>query len=121
MKNALIALCLTLCACVASPAVLRNSGALGRQVHRVVLRHDAYVRADAALPLDKAEADLKQSAALDALASLPEVSLPALGEALTPVATRHDAYVSADASLDQLERETYLGSTQGLRDLIAGK
>jgi len=120
MKTALIALLLTfsLGSCVdLKPDVLPTDGALGRQVERVVHRHDDYVLADLSLSQAESEADLAQSAGLQALVGLPEVSRAAFRAAFLPVADRHDGYVRSDSVLDSLERETYLASTDGLRRL----
>jgi len=113
----LLALALTLSfgSCVSTPPdMLATDGALGRQVQRVIARHDDYVLADGALDLRVADEALAQSAALEALVGLPAIARSSLGAALAPVAGRHDAYVRADPQLDELERETFLASTDGL-------
>ena len=120
MKTWLISLVLTLTSCMAlSPETLPTDGPLGRQIQRVLSRHDSYVLGDLALADAAQEVALAQSAALDAIAGLPEVSRTALQVALEPVADRHDGYVRADSALDDLERQTYLGSTDSLRRLVA--
>lgn len=124
MKNILLSLALafSLGSCVSTaPDTLATDGPLGRQVHRVVERHDNYVLADSLISQPQADAFLARSAALEALVGLPEVSRAALKDALLPVADVHDAYVRADAGLDALEQETYLASTEGLRRLAGAK
>jgi hypothetical protein len=117
-----ILLCLSLGSCVAlKPDVLPTDGALGRQVQRVVQRHDDYVLGDLSLDRAASDAALGESAALQVLVGLPEVSRSVFRSVLAPVASRHDAYVRADPSLDDLERETYLASTDGLRRLAGGE
>lgn len=118
MKTLLLSLCLLLGACASNPPdLLSTDGALGRQVERVVNRHDDYVLDDALLSQTEADVALAQSAALESLIGLPDVSRGSLQRALAPVADRHDSYVRADAALDDLERDTYLASTDGLRRL----
>lgn len=113
-----LALALSLGSCVSAPPdLLSTDGALGRQVQRIVSRHDDYVLGDEALDGAAADAALAQSAALEALIGLPDVARVSLGSALAPVAARHDAYVSADPSLDDLEREQFLATSSGLRRL----
>lgn len=106
-------------ACAMTPEMLPTDGPLGRQVARVVERHDAYVAADASLDEATRAAYLDESATAVGLTGLPEVRADVLDAVLTPVMDRHDAYVLADGSLDALESGTYLGSTAGLRSLLA--
>lgn len=110
----LLTLTCTLTSCLAVPVdTLATDEALGRQIQRVIDRHDAYVAGS--LHSERAAAE---SAALDALLWLPAVPRAALRVALEPVADRHDAYVAGDPALDDLERATYLASTDGLRRLV---
>lgn len=114
---ATLLLCLTSCVSSGSPDLLKTEGALGRQIQRVVDRHDDYVLADEDIgDILFAEAT-SQSAELEVLAHLPTVSRSALRGALQPVAERHDAYVRQDPVLDELERETYLATTEVLMRL----
>jgi len=103
------------------PDALSTDGALGRQVQRVVDRHDGYVLDDGSLEPAQSDAALAESAALEAIVGLPEVLRASLRSALAPVAARHDSYVRADEGLDELERETYLASTDGLRRLAGSE
>lgn len=119
MKNLLLSLSLLLCACASAPIdLVQTDGAIGRQIERVLARHDAYVGADAALAPEVRAADLAQSDGVRSLAMLGEVRRAALGASLAPVEDRHDAYVRADGSLEPLESETYLASTDQLRRLL---
>jgi len=119
MKTFLLILSLTLGACISAPIdTVPTDGAMGRQLERVLSRHDAYVQADAALPPAEAELDLAQSAGVRSLAMLGEVRRGALAAALAPVADRHDAYVKDDLTLEQLEVDTYLASTESLRRVL---
>ena len=107
-------------ACVAVPVdMVQTDGALGRQVERMLQRHDSYVLDDVSLAPEAADEALEQAGAVKALMALPEVRRAALRGAVLPVADRHDAYVRADVALDQLEVETYLGSTDSLRRFLA--
>lgn len=122
MRTWLIALSLTLCSCVSlAPDTVQTDGALGRQVARVIERHDSYVLGDEALTQAQADAALADSAALELLVGLPEVSRSALRGALAPVAARHDSYVRADASLEADERAQYLATTDVLRRLAGSE
>jgi hypothetical protein len=115
MRNWLIALSLALCACVSAPVdLVKTDGAIGRQIDRVLTRHDLYVQTDPAAPAGA----LAESDAVRSLAMLGEVRRASLGAAFAPVADRHDGYVRADPTLDELELETYLASTSQLRRLL---
>ena len=119
MKTSLIALSLTLLgACAtARPDLVRTDGVAGRQIERVLTRHDDYVLGDAEIAPLAAEEALAQSDAVRSLVLLGEVSPRSLGAVLSPVANRHDDYVRADPELDVVARETYLASTEQLRRL----
>jgi hypothetical protein len=131
MKNLLLTLALTLAATLAGGATLTvvscisapidlvpTDGAIGRQVERVLVRHDAYVDADLSIGADSASLAKVQSNAVRSLALLGQVRRSALGLALSPVVERHDAYVAADLTLDDLERATYLASSEQLQRLL---
>jgi hypothetical protein len=121
--SAFAACALLLGSCLTAPEAitLETDGALRRQVERLVDRHDGYVLSDLEISLEVQRAALGESAALEALVALPQVSRGALGVALQPVADRHDAYVRADTRLDaDLEAATYLATSAQLRRL-AGK
>lgn len=124
-----------LAGCMApGPVELETFGATGRQVTRVLERHDAYVHAEL-LQLNRfSQAQtmepqpdhlmraLTESDQVRGLMDAPTVLAPVLASVLEPVMDRHDAYVQADATLDDLERPSYLGTTAGLRRLLnAGK
>jgi hypothetical protein len=94
-------------------------GPLGRQVSRVLNRHDAYVAADADLDEGQVALFMGQSGVARALSLLPEVGRGPLRVALEPIEGRHDAYVRADPGLDDDERATYLASTEQLGRLLA--
>ena len=118
MIRILLALVL-LCACVSTRVdTLKTDGAIGRQIDRVLTRHDVYVEADLSLAPLEADAALAQSDGVRSLAMLGEVRRFALRNALWPVSGRHDDYVRADLGLDELERETYLASSEQLRRLL---
>ena len=119
MKTIILTLALLLGACASSaPDLLQTDGPLGRQVSRVLDRHDGYVIGDISLGAAVAEAALAQSDVVRELAALPEVSRGALGAAAAPVLDRHDGYVRSDAGLDADESATYLATTDQLRRLL---
>ena len=68
---------------------------------------------------DLRAAYLSESSMALGLTGLPEVRADVLDAALSPVMDRHDDYVRADGSLDDLEVDSYLGTTAGLRSLLA--
>ena len=109
---------LALAACMSTPEIVATEGALGRQVDRVVERHNAYVVADEDMPELEAINAMADAQRAAELADMPEVNLVVLGEALDPVMIRHDSYVQSDPELDELERGVYLGSTAALRNLL---
>ena len=120
MKTFLLILSLTLGACISAPIdTVKTDGAMGRQLDRVLVRHDAYVQSDAALSPVEVEADLAQSDGVRSLSMLGEVRRAALAAALAPVVDRHDSYVRDDLTLEQLEVDTYLASTESLRRVLA--
>lgn len=124
MKQILIALALTfsLGSCISvQPDTLATDGPLGRQVQRLVSRHDDYVLGDDTLPGTATDAALAESAGLEALMGFPSVARTSLAAALEPVASRHDAYVRADPVLDELEREMFLATSDGLLRLVKVK
>ena len=114
MRTLLLTLALTLTAtltsCVSTPVdIIPTDGAIGRQIERVVARHDTYT----ADPVE-----LAQSAAVRSLSFLGSARRSALAAAFAPVADRHDRFVLEDATLEQLEVDTYMASTEGLRRLL---
>lgn len=112
---------LSLAGCMApGPVMIPTEGALTRQVERIVLRHDAYVQADARLVEQERSAYLAQSGdALALVQGMPQgVPAQLLYSKLTPVLARHDGYVRVDLSLDPLDGESYLASSEGLKSLM---
>lgn len=113
----------TICtaACVSTPPdMLATDGAVGRQIARVVARHDDYVLADLDIAPEAQQSYLASSKVLEALAGLPAVSRSGLRRAVEPVARVHDEYVRTDPTLDLDLQATYLASTDQLLRL-AGK
>lgn len=110
---------LTACAAL-GPVSIPTSGPVMRQVQRVVERHDSYVNADTRLAPEVKTADLAESqAVLELMVAMPDGVPPTMLEPrLTPVMDRHDHYVSFDTSLDPLNHDSYLATTEGLRELL---
>jgi hypothetical protein len=113
-------LCVMSCASAVSPSMFPTSGPVMRLVERVVKRHDAYVFADNSLTTEARLIYMTQSKSVMQLMGASMDGLPAseLVAFLPPVLDRHDAYVQGDAELDSLARDTYLGSSSGLRTLL---
>lgn len=107
-------------ACIAlAPSTVPTDGAMGRQIDRLVERHDEYVLGDVILDPAAIEAALAESRDLRALASLGSVERSTLRASVAPVAARHDVYVQADASLDAEQRATYLATTAQLARVLS--
>lgn len=121
MKNFFLSIALAVVAACSTmaPVLVPTEGAVLRQVERVVERHDAYVRADDVLTSIMIQSHLDQSEAVRKLMASPGgVSASMLAPRLAPVLDRHDHYISFDGTLDELTRDTYLGTTSGLRALL---
>lgn len=117
----MVALSVMSCASAVSPVMFPTSDPVVRQVERVVKRHDAYVFANDSLSEDERFVELAQSKTSLMLvqhAGPDGIMASELLPFLPPVLDRYDEYVEADPLLDQLERETYLGSSSGLRTLL---
>lgn len=119
MKSLLLSLTLALTACASTPDLVPTDGAIGRQLERVLSRHDSYVIGDPGLEAANATLFLAEADAVRSLAMFGEVRRDALRGAFAPVASRHDAYVSRDATLDDLRRSTYLAATEQIGRLLS--
>lgn len=93
-------------------------GNIAGTTHRVLERHDAYVRADVGLNDAARDHALGESAAVLGLLEVEKLPRTLLERDLRPVLSRHDAYVRADARLLQLEIDSYLASTDALRAVL---
>jgi len=108
------------CAMMSGGSMVEMSAAFVRNTERVADRHDIYVMQDDSMDVDAQDAALLESAEMRAMVgSRVEVSGHALEAAMLPVLDRHDAYVYADPTLDALERDIYVGSSGGLKRVIA--
>ncbi len=119
MRLISIALSFLLCSCISVPVdMIRTDGAIGRQLERVLSRHDAYVGGDVLLEEGVRAEELAESDAVRSLCILGEVRRAALGAAFAPVSARHDWYVLNDLTLEELAVDTYLASSEQLRRLL---
>lgn len=122
MKKLLMAatLAVAMVSCKSPIPPVSTNDAVGRQIARVVARHDAYVQADAKLTPEDVAVCLGQSSLVVSIIGdgTVGVSSEVLGPVLMPVLDRHDGYVAADPLLDALTRDTYLASSSGLRRLV---
>lgn len=103
----LILFSLALCSCQWASTQIRPDS-VRSPVERVVKRHDAYT---------KDQQHRSESAQLLTYSYSSAIDRAKFRQLLTPVANRHDRYVRDDDQLSELQKRTYLRTTELLKQV----
>ena len=112
LAAAVLSLCVSCAVLSARADIVQLEGPFARASARVIDRYEAYLPADS--PIEMGQIERVRAT----LANFTEVPVIAISVDLYPILDGHDAYVRADVMLEELELETYLGSSERLRAIL---